>query len=205
MKEPESRMEVEDRDIVLRPIGVIHTPYQADRFVPEQPLEREEGESRLELRAEFAPALQDLAAFSHLYVLYYFHLGEGGWQPVVAPPWAQGKQVGLFSSRSPARPNRLGLSLVRLREVRGATLVTSLLDVYDGTPLLDVKPYLRGLDCRPEANNGWVEQLPDPDHILEHLRGVSHDHHHPPHGHHHHQPRHHHHDGGSGPGGDGPS
>ena len=182
--------------IVLRPIGVIHTPYQAGRFAPEQPLERTEGEARIELLPEYEQALADLAKFSHLYVLYYLHLGAGEWGPVVAPPWAQGKRVGLFASRSPARPNRLGLSIVRLREVQGATLVTDPLDVYDGTPLLDVKPYFKGLDCRPEANNGWVDELHEPDHLLEHLRGLPHDHPHHPHGHHHnHRPRHHHHDG----------
>jgi len=172
-------------DVVIKPIGVIHTPYKKDGFTPNQPIDRDEGECVVELAPEFEAALSGLARFSHVYLVSYLHEQEPDWDERARPPWAKGVEVGLFASRSARRPNKIGLSIARLKRIEGNKLITSLLDVYDGTPLLDVKPYLKGLDAREDANNGWVDDLGDAGHILQHLRGAKHEHHDHHHGHDH--------------------
>jgi tRNA-Thr(GGU) m(6)t(6)A37 methyltransferase TsaA len=166
--------------ITYRPIGVIHTPYD-ESFAPNQPVEREDSEARIVLDPDLAPALTDLEGFRYVYVLYHLHRQDRPPKLRVKPPWARGAEVGLFASRSPARPNPIGLSVVRLKRIDGDTVVTSGLDAHDGTPLLDIKPYIRGLDSKHDANTGWIEKLEGGgDHLLEHIRGVphEHDHHH---------------------------
>jgi tRNA-Thr(GGU) m(6)t(6)A37 methyltransferase TsaA len=171
--------------ITLRPIGTIHTPYD-ESFAPHQPVEREEGTSTLVLEPDLAPALSDLEGFRYIYVVSYLDGQTGPPRNRVKPPWAKGREVGLFASRSPARPNPIGLSIVRLVKIEGNVVTTSLLDLHDGTPLLDIKPYIRDLDSKHDADTGWIADLEGGDHALEHARGVPHDHdHHHGHGHDH--------------------
>ena len=176
--------------ITLTPIGVAKTPY-AD-WAPHQPVEREAppGAFRVELDPRYAEALGDLESFTHVIVISYLDRSPGFESPRVRPPWAKGKEVGLFASRSPARPNPVGLSIVKILRVEGSTIFTSPMDLLDDTPVLDIKPYLHTLDSRPEANDGWVETLDGHEHLLQHLRGVIHDHH--DHGHDHGNDHHHH-------------
>ena len=84
-------------------------------------------------------------------------------------------EVGLFASRSPVRPNPIGLSIVRLKRIEGNVVYTSGLDVFDGTPLLDIKPYIKGLDSKDDANYGWIKELDDKDHLLLHIKGIPHE------------------------------
>lgn len=161
--------------ITYRPIGTIHTPYD-ESFAPDQPVEREEAEARILLDPDLAPALADLARFRYVYVLYHLDRMDRPVRTRVKPPWAKGKEVSLFASRSPARPNPIGLSVVRLKRIEGNEVVTSGLDAYDGTPVLDIKPYIRGLDSRDDADTGWIADLDGADHVLEHVRGIPHDH-----------------------------
>jgi len=163
------------RTIELEPIGVIHTPYEEDGFCPSQPVERDEGEARIELDERYAAGLADLDRFSHVTVLF-FQDRSAGYKPTARPPWAKGKQVGLFASRSPRRPCPIGLSTVRLKRIEGRVLVTGLIDAFDGTPVLDIKPYMPALDIKADANNGWIEDLDGWEHMLEHVRGVPHHH-----------------------------
>jgi tRNA (Thr-GGU) A37 N-methylase len=93
----------------------------------------------------------------------------------VSPSWTPGRNVGLFSSRSPVRPNPLGLSIVEVKRVTGNEVFTSGLDTFDGTPLLDIKPYIKDLDSKDDANYGWLEDLDDRDHLMLHIKGVPHD------------------------------
>jgi len=165
----------------LRPIGVIHTPYDED-FAPHQPVERDEGTSTLVLDPDLEPALADLERFRYIYVLSLLDRQDGPPEHRVKPPWARGREVGLFASRSPSRPNPIGVSIVRLVKVEGNVVTTSLLDVFDGTPLLDIKPYIRGLDSKHDADMGWISDLDGGAHALEHARGVPHHHDHD-HGH----------------------
>jgi tRNA-Thr(GGU) m(6)t(6)A37 methyltransferase TsaA len=178
------------KPIQLQAIGVIRTAYDDPKgFCPSQSVEREEGEARLEIDPAWSEGLKDLDRFDHIWVLYYLDRA-GPPKTAVHPPWAKGKQVGLFASRSPARPCPIGLSAVRLKRIEGTTLVTSLIDALDETPLLDVKPYIPSIDARTQANHGWIEDLDGWEHLLEHVRGLphahdhSHDHDHEhPHGH----------------------
>ena len=93
----------------------------------------------------------------------------------VNPPWAGNKVVGVFASRSPVRPNNIGLSIVKIKKIIGRKIITSPLDVFDGTPLLDIKPYIADLDSKPDANYGWVEDLADREHLKLHIKGIPHD------------------------------
>jgi len=85
----------------------------------------------------------------------------------VSPPWAGGKQVGVFASRSPVRPNPVGLSIVRIKKIAGNKIYTSGLDVFDNPPLLDIKPYIKGLDNKDDADYGWIKGLDDMEHLRE--------------------------------------
>jgi len=163
--------------IIMKPIGVIRSPYKEGGFVPRQPVEREEGESRIELEPGLAGALDSLAGFRYIYVLFYFDRNpESGFSEKVSPPWAGGRTVGMLASRTPNRPNRIGLSIVRLKRIEGNVIVTSLLDCYDNTPVLDIKPYIKDLDSKQDANLGWIEKVPDHDHKFSHVRGIPHHH-----------------------------
>lgn len=100
---------------------------------------------------------------------------ENGQELLATPPWAGGLTVGVFASRSPRRPNPIGLSIVRVLGVQGNEVITSGLDAFDGTPLLDIKPYVKDLDSKADANYGWVEDLEDREHLTLHIRGIPHD------------------------------
>lgn len=184
-------MSANTQDILFKPIGIIHTPYKGS-FCPVQPVEREEGESRIELFPEYREGLAELERFAYIYVISHLHLLEKELSFTVQPPWAKGKKVGLFASRSPNRPNPIGISIAKLKKIEGGQIFTGALDVRDGTPLIDLKPYIRELDSKPDANNGWVEDLEDYHHLLEHVRGVPHEHHNHDHHDHHHQNDHEH-------------
>ena len=157
----------------LRRIGVIHTPYTLE--APYQPIEEDSGEFYVELDARYADGLRELDAFRYVYLIYHIHRLDRPVSMVVSPPWTDSFRVGLFASRSPLRPNPIGLSVVRLKGVEGNRVMTSGVDVFDGTPLLDIKPYLRDLDSKADANYGWLEQLPDMSHLALHIYGIPHD------------------------------
>ncbi len=160
--------------IQMKPIGEIRTPYKD--WAPDQPVEREieEKKFRLVLSEEFTEGLRDLERFSHAYILSYLDRTAEGSSLIVAPPWAKGKTVGLFAARAPARPNPIGLSIVRILEVRENEVVISPIDLFDRTPLLDIKPYFKSLDAKEDANHGWADDLEDLDHIMQHVRGLPH-------------------------------
>ncbi len=172
----------EEEQVVYRPIGIIRTPYRD--WAPHQPVERETDKEafRLVLHPGLEKGLRDLDRFRYIYVL--FHMDRVSQEPsmTVAPPWAKGKTVGLFAARTPVRPNPIGLSIVKIKGIEGCEIVISPIDALDGSPLLDVKPYFRGLDAKEDADLGWVHDLEDPDHLMQHLRGLAHHHHH-----HHHE------------------
>ena len=157
----------------LKPIGTIRTPYRD--HAPYQPVDSDEGDFHLLLNEEYAEGLKELEKFRYIYVLYYIHRLTRPAEMIVFPPWSGGKEVGVFASRSPLRPNPIGLSIVRVKEVAGNKVETSGLDVFDGTPLLDIKPYLKDLDSKPDADYGWLEEMDDLEHLTLHIRGIPHD------------------------------
>ena len=161
----------------VEPIGVIHTPYQDGSQTPYQPVEDGGPADRfyVELDPEYQTGLHRLNEFRYLYLLYHIHRLPRTADMWVRPPWAGGLDVGVFASRSPLRPNPIGLSVVRLLYIEGRRLYTTGLDVFDGTPLLDIKPYIQELDVKRDANYGWLDTLPDKEHLLLHIAGVPHD------------------------------
>jgi tRNA-Thr(GGU) m(6)t(6)A37 methyltransferase TsaA len=113
----------------------------------------------VEVDAEFAPGLKDLEGFSHVFLLYHFHRSSG-WTPEVIP-FMDDQPRGVFATRAPSRPNPIGISLVRLERVDGAILHVEDVDILDGTPLLDIKPYLPEFDSREVTARGWLEENSD--------------------------------------------
>jgi tRNA-Thr(GGU) m(6)t(6)A37 methyltransferase TsaA len=181
-------------DIHLKPIGTIRTPYQ--ERAPYQPIERDigEGKFRLVLLPEYEAGLEELSKFRYIYVLSYLDRVGAGGRMRVSPPWAGGREVGLFASRSPRRPNPIGLSIVKVLRIEGNEVLTSPLDLFDNTPLLDIKPYFKDLDAKEDADHGWLEGTEGRGHFMDHIRGVPHTHDHPHGGHDHDHGHHHDHD-----------
>jgi tRNA (Thr-GGU) A37 N-methylase len=124
-------------DISFHPIGIIRTPFTDRRNMPIQPSGARGVRGTVELDESLAPALKDLEGFTHIYLLYHFHMSQGFDLTVV--PFMDPAERGLFATRAPRRPNQIGL------------------DVLDGTPLLDIKPYFRDVDAVQEAVSGWAE------------------------------------------------
>jgi tRNA-Thr(GGU) m(6)t(6)A37 methyltransferase TsaA len=142
-------------DIVFRQIGTIHSPYANTVEMPIQPRGALGINGRVEVFPEFAEGLKDLSGFSHIYLVYHFHRTTEMRLSVV--PFLDSQARGVFATRAPTRPNPLGLSVVRLREIRGNVLLVENVDVLDGTPLLDIKPYVPAFDHWHVASTGWLE------------------------------------------------
>lgn len=152
-------------------IGVIRSPYKEKFAVPRQPGLVKSGGGELHLIAPYnqADAVRGLEAFSHLWVLFIFHQTmEGGWRPTVRPPRLGGNaRMGVFATRSSFRPNPLGMSLVELKGIRcqkeQVILELGGLDLVDGTPVVDIKPYLPFAEALPDARASYAQQAPQAD------------------------------------------
>ena len=144
--------------VTFAPIGVVRTPFPDRVSAPRQPAAALGVKVTIELEPgrDFEHALEDLEGWDRLWVIFCFHLNEG-WRPKVLPPRSAEKRRGVFSTRSPHRPNSIGLSVVRLTRVRGLVLDIEDLDIIDGSPVLDIKPYVPYADAFPEARTGWLE------------------------------------------------
>lgn len=143
--------------VELRPIGVIRTPFRTPGDAPIQPSRSGGAEGTVELQERYRDGLSDLEGFSHVVLLYHFDRSRGFELRVV--PFLDSHPRGVFATRSPRRPNPIGLSVVRLLEVKGSTLRVADVDMLDRTPLLDVKPYVPEFDHRPEIRVGWLEAV----------------------------------------------
>jgi tRNA-Thr(GGU) m(6)t(6)A37 methyltransferase TsaA len=142
--------------ISYQPIGVIHTPFTDPKGMPIQPPGAAGVKGTVEVFEAFRPALKDLDGFSHVILLYHFHRARP-FQPHVVP-FLDSQPRGLFATRAPNRPNPIGLSVVRLLEIKGSTLHVEDIDILDGTPLLDIKPYVPGFDPQTDIKTGWLDQ-----------------------------------------------
>jgi len=155
---------VSGTSVDISPIGIIHSCFSEKFGIPRQPGLVESATARLELLPPFnrQEMVRGLEQFSHVWVHFIFHQTlDEGWKPTVRPPWLGGrKRVGVLASRSPHRPNHLGLSVVRLEAViwqKGRLFLDlSGVDFLDGTPVVDVKPYLPYSDCIPSASCGYA-------------------------------------------------
>jgi tRNA-Thr(GGU) m(6)t(6)A37 methyltransferase TsaA len=147
----------DDASLVLRPIGSFHADAKYAYDLPRQAVlaDGRRGVIRLHPDGNFQDALRDLDGFSHIWVLFWFHRNQH-WHPLVRPPCHRNRKVGVFASRAPYRPNPIGLSCVELVAINGLDLVIARHDLLDGTPILDIKPYLPYADAFPGASLGWT-------------------------------------------------
>jgi len=139
-------------EFTIRPIGIIRTPFTDKETTPIQP-SRSEMIGRVEVYPDFVDGLQDIDGFSHIILLYVFHHSSG--YALSVRPFLDDQQRGLFATRHPCRPNPIGLSIVRLLGRHENELIVEGIDVLDGTPLIDIKPYVSEFDTRTEVRTGW--------------------------------------------------
>jgi tRNA-Thr(GGU) m(6)t(6)A37 methyltransferase TsaA len=149
-------------DITIKPIGIIHTPYkQVSDHIPIQGRLHPGSEGYIELFHDYYVACRDIEGFSHLYLLYHFHLSAE--ERMVTKPYLDSETRGVFSTKSPHRPNHIGLSLVKLVSVAPGRLTVRDVDMIDGTPLLDIKPYIPRFDAvaaGEKVRTGWMQNIP---------------------------------------------
>ena len=136
------------------PIGIIHTPHKTTEGTPIQPTGAKGVAGSIEVFPEYTAGLADLAGFSHIFILYHFHLSRKFTLKV--KPFLDDQKRGLFATRAPSRPNPIGLSVVRLVGITEGILQIQDVDVVDGTPLLDIKPYVPEFDVRKVDRIGWI-------------------------------------------------
>jgi len=141
--------------IELKPIGIIHTPFPEPKGMPSQPAAGVGVKATIEVFPEFRDGLSDLDGFSHIILLYHLHKSEG--YKLRTVPFMDTVERGLFSTRAPKRPNPIGLSVVQLNKIEDGILHIQNIDIVDGTPLLDIKPYVPEFDQQPEIRTGWLE------------------------------------------------
>jgi tRNA-Thr(GGU) m(6)t(6)A37 methyltransferase TsaA len=149
--------------IIYRPIGVIHSPFKEPRDVPIQPACAGGIEGAVEIFPEYSEGIADLEGFSHIILIYHFHLSKG--HPLRVKPYLDSELRGVFATRAPSRPNSIGMSIVRLVKIEGRKLHIRDVDILDGTPLLDIKPYVPVFDSRTTDRIGWlsgkIDELPE--------------------------------------------
>ncbi len=144
-------------NIVYRPIGVVRSEHTKPDKTPIQPVYSEGCPGRVEVFPEFAAGLRDLEGFSHIYLIYHLHKADG--PRLVVKPFLQDVERGVFATRAPCRPNAIGLSIVKLARREGNVLYLDNVDVLDGTPLLDIKPYTARFDRIDGTRNGWQDEV----------------------------------------------
>jgi tRNA-Thr(GGU) m(6)t(6)A37 methyltransferase TsaA len=137
----------------MTPIGTVRTPFTETAQIPKGPDAKHDADGVIELDAEFEAGLQDIEGFSHLYVLWLFHRADG--YDLIAHPPSDDRPHGVFASRSPRRPNPIGLTVVALLGREGRRLQVRGVDMLDGTPVLDIKPYLSSIPAA-EIKRGWL-------------------------------------------------
>jgi len=143
-------------EVKYKPIGVIHSPFKEPKGTPIQPAGARGIDGTVEVFPEYAEGLKDIEGFSHIILICHFHLSRG-WSLEVKP-FMDDQLHGVFTTRAPARPNPIGISTVRLVRVEENILHIQDVDIVDGTPLLDIKPYVPEFDVRDVAKTGWLEQ-----------------------------------------------
>jgi tRNA (adenine37-N6)-methyltransferase len=144
-------------NIVLKPIGVIHSPFKDLDGMPIQPAGASGVKGTVEVFEEYRTGLNDLDGFSHIVLLYLFHRSQGFSLHVV--PYLDTQMRGVFATRAPRRPNAIGLSVVQLDMIKDGILEIQNVDILDGTPLLDIKPYVPEFDTQVKVRTGWLENV----------------------------------------------
>jgi tRNA-Thr(GGU) m(6)t(6)A37 methyltransferase TsaA len=145
--------------IEYQAIGVIRSPFREIGGMPIQPSGASSAQGRVEVHPNYAAGLSDLDGFSHIILLYHFHRVRDS--ALTVTPFMDSQPRGIFSTRAPKRPNPIGISVVKLLRVEETVLHIENVDILDGTPLLDIKPYVPQFDQYPAESTGWLEQAKD--------------------------------------------
>ncbi len=143
-------------EVRYKPIGVIHSQFKEPKGTPIQPAGADGIDGTVELFPEYAEGLKNLENFSHIILVYHFHLSKKS--SLIVKPYMDNQLRGVFSTRAPSRPNPIGISVVRLIRIKGNTIHVRDMDIVDGTPLLDIKPYVPEFDVREVEKIGWLEK-----------------------------------------------
>ncbi len=144
-------------------IGTIHSAFKSIGNMPIQPISENSNKGYIEVFPEYEEGLLDIEGFSHIHLIYYFHLLKH--KKLTVLPFMDNKEHGIFATRAPARPNPIGLSLVELIRRDGNILYVKNLDVIDGTPLIDIKPFFEKFDNRFNTKNGWLGNKQNVTHV----------------------------------------
>jgi tRNA-Thr(GGU) m(6)t(6)A37 methyltransferase TsaA len=139
----------------INPIGIIHSPYKSIEDMPIQPKGALGIEGYVLVNEKFIYGLQDLGGFSHIYLLYSFHKAMR--TELLVTPFMDKHTRGVFATRSPLRPNHIGISIVKLKRIEGNKVVVEDIDILNGTPLLDIKPYIEKFDTVKDSVSGWLQ------------------------------------------------
>ncbi|MGD2066058.1 MAG: tRNA (N6-threonylcarbamoyladenosine(37)-N6)-methyltransferase TrmO [Candidatus Bathyarchaeota archaeon] len=140
--------------IVYRPIGVVHSPFKVPQDVPIQSAAAEGVTGTVEVSTEYVDGLRDVEGFSHLILIYHCHLAQE--YSLLVRPFLDKRLHGVFATRAPSRPNPIGLSIVHLTKIENNLLHIQDVDIIDGTPLLDIKPFVPEFDQRKTEKIGWL-------------------------------------------------
>lgn len=140
----------------MTPIGIVHLPYKQIKDMPIQGKFKPGVKAWIELKQEYSTGLKDLDGFSHAIIIYYFHKSEI--IEIEGKPFLENNKHGIFAIRSPHRPNHIGLSVVKVEKIEDNKLHFSEVDVLDGTPLLNIKPYVKHFEVRDNTISGWLEK-----------------------------------------------
>ncbi len=149
-----AKVRIHAMEIVYHPIGIIHSPFKDPKGMPIQPTAAKGVKGEVEIFEEYIEGLKDLDGFSHIILIYHLHLSKG--YLLIVKPFLDNEFRGVFATRAPRRPNPIGLSVVRLNGIKGNRLYIEDVDIVDGTPLLDIKPYIPQFDLRKVEKIGWV-------------------------------------------------
>ena len=144
-------------DIKYSPIGSIRTPFKKQEGMPIQPSGAKGVRGTVKLKQEYIGGLKDLEGFSHIVLIYHLHLSKS--HDLMVIPFLYDQPRGVFATRAPRRPNSIGLSVVKLNAVEEDTLKIENVDIIDGTPLLDIKPYVPEFDAQTEVKTGWLAEV----------------------------------------------
>jgi tRNA-Thr(GGU) m(6)t(6)A37 methyltransferase TsaA len=144
------------KEIKYKPIGVIHSPFKEPEGIPIQPAGAQGVKRTVEGFPEYVEGLKDIEGFSHIILIYHFHLSKGA--SLKVKPYIDNEEHGVFAMQGSSRPNPIGISIVRLIKIEENILHIQDVDIVDGTPLLDIKPYVPEFDIREVQKKGWLEK-----------------------------------------------
>jgi tRNA-Thr(GGU) m(6)t(6)A37 methyltransferase TsaA len=142
--------------IEYKPIGIIRSPFKGIKGMPIQPAGAKGVKGKVVVKPEYADGLKDIEGFSHIILIYHFHLSKGF--SLEVKPFMDDSLHGVFATRAPRRPNPIGLSVVRLVKMKGRTLHIEDVDIVEGTPLLDIKPFVPKFDVMKVERIGWLSK-----------------------------------------------